>query len=213
MRCKPACMDAVFALDVSRSIADEEHFRLMQDFVNRSFSLVNISAECSHAAVIVFAAGVRLEFNLNEYTDLASLQNALYELKYAEYGEFNAETGTDTPAALDIMGNATALGIRDKKVHIAVVITDGRPNLNHKDLHKSIAKQKTEEAGDHLRKSGIYDRIYGIGIEGNKPFKKKTLKYFSLPPTLNLFITDFSEESFEELGRSFTLQFCNQTSE
>ena len=62
-------MDGVFVLDISQSIESDANFNLMKDFVIRSVSLINISAECSHAAVILFATNATIRFDLDDYTD------------------------------------------------------------------------------------------------------------------------------------------------
>jgi len=91
-------MDGVFVMDVSESIENEENFQLMKDFVTRTFTLMNISAECSHASVILFASDAWIQFDLNEYTTLATLTNAINQLTYFGVSEVN-RTGTNTPAA------------------------------------------------------------------------------------------------------------------
>ena len=129
-------MDGVFVLDISISIKNDDKFDLMKNFVTSTFSIVNVSAECSHAAVILFARNATIRFNLNEYTDVTSLTNAVNEIVYSEIDK-EVCTGTNTPAALDLLriaGLDGRLGLRDGFVHLGVVITDGRPNLNHLNI-------------------------------------------------------------------------------
>ena len=158
-------------LDISISIKNDNNFNLIKNFVTSTFPVVNISAECSHAAVILFARDATIRFDLNEYTDVTSLTNAVNEIVYSEIDE-QTRTGTNTPSALDLLriaGLDGRLGLRDGFVHIGVVITDGRPNLNHLNISRTEANERTETAGNRLHDAEIYDQIYAIGIEGTKP--------------------------------------------
>ena len=204
-------MDAVFVLDVSRSIQDESNFKLMKDFVSSTFSLVNISAECSHAALILFAEEARIMFNLSQYTDVTSLRNALYEITYDDI-TFNKNVATDTPDALDLMQNVSALGIDVNKITVGVVITDGRPNLNHKNFSRAQAKNMTKEAGERVINSGIYNQIYAVGIEAGKRFQD-ILEFFAYPSSLRFRIEKFNQETFNDVGKEVLGEFCKRACE
>ena len=206
-------MDGVFVLDASISINNDANFDLMKDFVTGTFPLVNIADNCSHASVIVFAADAWIWFDLNEYTDVASLTNAVNEIVYSEISQVK-RTGTNTPDALDIMriaGQNGSLGLRDGFVHIGVFITDGRPNLKHIDrsISQTEANRRTEVAGNRLHEADIFDQIYAIGIEGNKPLGQ-TLEFIADPESLVFPIAGFNESLFMELGRNISLSFCNR---
>ena len=209
--CTIPCMDGVFVLDISISIKDDDKFNLMKNFVTSTFSVVNVSAECSHAAVILFARNATIRFNLNEYTDVTSLTNAVNEIVYSEIDK-EVRTGTNTPAALDLLRNASLdgrLGLRDNFVHIGVVITDGRPNLNYQKISKTKASELTETASIKLHQEKIYDQIYAIGIKGNKPLGY-TLQSIADPKQLVFPIAGFDEELFTQLRRNISREFCNR---
>ena len=207
-------MDAVFALDVSMSIDNEENFRRMKDFVFRTFSLVTIAPGCSHAALIVFGAGARIEFDLNVYPDLDSLRRIIYSKTFQDFQDLHDEVGTDTPEALRLMGLADRLDFRRGGLpRIGIVLTDGRPNLRHRNIKsKKVTDQMTRDAGKALQDSGLYDQIYAIGIQGSdrNPIKPKTLKSIAYN-TNYLFISNLTDESFEMAGRIFAREFCNRT--
>ena len=197
-------------LDISISIKNDDNFNLMKDFVTSIFPVLNISAECSHAAVILFARNATIRFDLNEYTDVNSLTNAVNEIVYSEIDE-EVRTGTNTPSALDLLriaGSDGRLGLRDGFVHLGVVITDGRPNLNHLNISRDEANKRTEIAGDRLHEAEIYDQIYAIGIEGSRPLGD-TLKFIADPEELVFPVAGFDEELFDELRRNISGQFCN----
>ena len=206
-------MDGVFVLDISQSIGNENNFELMKDFVTSTLPLVNISAECSHAAVVLFAANATIMFNLSKYTDVTNLTNAINKIRYSNFTE-ETRTGTNSPAALDLIriaGKDGTLGLRDGFVHIGVFITDGRPHLKH--INSSIkgeeANRMTQIAGERLHEAGIFDQIYAIGIEAKKPLGD-TLDLIADPKSLVFSIDDFEEELFMELGRNITERFCNR---
>ena len=206
-------MDGVFVLDASISIDNDANFDLMKDFVIGTFPLVNIADNCSHASVIVFAADAWIWFDLNEYTDVTSLTNAVNEIVYSEISE-EKRTGTNTPDALDVMriaGQNGSLGLRDGFVHIGVFITDGRPNLKHinRSINQPEANRRTEVAGNRLHEADIFDQIYAIGIEGNKPLGQ-TLESIADPESLVFPIAGFDEDLFMELGRNITRAFCDR---
>ena len=204
-------MDAVFVLDVSLSIGSEANFQLMKDFVESTFNMMNISEDCSRAAVMLFARDAWVRFTLSDYHDVGDLHNALDEIRYDDISEYN-HTGTNTPAALELMRTAAydgTLGMRNGMVHIAVFITDGRPNIKHLGVSNNMAAQSTETAANRLHGSDIYDQVYAVGIEGNKPLGR-TLDIIAQPSSLVFPIEGFDAALFEELGRNITLEFCNR---
>ena len=209
--CTIPCMDAVFVLDVSVSIQNEENFQLMKDLVRSTFDMADISENCSRAAVMLFARQAWISFTLNDHLDKNSLQNALDQIRYDEISRYN-HTGTNTPAALNLMLTAAqdgTLGLRNDMVHIAMFITDGRPNIKHLGIPNNMAIEATETAANELHGSEIYDQIYAIGIEGTKPIGR-TLNYIAEPSSLVFPISGFNAALFEELGRNITLEFCNR---
>ena len=154
-------MDGVFVLDISQSIGNESNFELMKDFVKSTLPLVNISAECSHAAVVLFAANATIMFNLSKYTDVTNLANAINEIRYSNFTK-ETRTGTNSPAALDLIriaGKDGTLGLRDGFVHIGVFITDGRPHLKHinSGIKGEEANRMTRIAGKRLHEAEIYE--------------------------------------------------------
>ena len=206
-------MDGVFVLDVSISIKNDDNFDLMKDFVTRTFPLVNIAENCSRASVILFAADAWIWFDLNEYTDVASLTNAVNKIVYSEISE-EKRTGTNTPDALDVMriaGQNGSLGLRDGFVHIGVFITDGRPYLKHinQSISQSEANRRTEVAGNALHEADIFDQIYAIGIEGSKPLGN-TLEFIADPESLVFSIVGFDGRRFMELGNNISRMFCDR---
>ena len=184
--CTIPCLDGVFVLDVSLSIKNEANFQLIKDLVTTAFEGMDISENCSRAAVILFARQAWITFTLTDYLDKNSLQNALDQIRYDEISKYN-HTGTNTPAALDLMRTTAhddTLGLRNSTVHIGVFITDGRSNIKHLGISNDMAIiLAIEAAANRLRESEIYDRVHAIGIEGDKPIGK-TLNLIAEPSSL-----------------------------
>ena len=212
--CSFPCIDGVFVLDVSKSIDSEENFQLMKDFVINTFDLVNISVNCSRAGLILFARGARLQFNLNEYTDKASLRKAVNNIIWKKLKKFRY--GTNTPEAIKLMQTAAengTLGLSNDREHtprIAVFITDGRPNLGYLNINQTKADQMTKDAGKSLRDANIYDVIYAVGIQGGKGEIRDTLGFIADPPQLKFLIANFSGQLFNETTENITRQFCDR---
>ena len=205
-------MDGVFVLDVSNSIGTDENFETIKNFVIRTLEVVNVSAECSHAAVILFADDAYIRFDLNNYTDFDSLVGAIRAIDYQQ----EKHAGTNTPQALDLMriaGQDGRLGLRDGVAHISVVVTDGKPQLNNRGIKVREMKQRTIEAGDALRESRVYHQVYAVGIETSMSGRGlgDTLHYIADPtPDLVYPINGFDDALFMEIGLNITQQFCNR---
>ena len=207
--CTVPCIDAVFVLDISKSTRN--NFNLMKSFVLNIINLMNISADCSRAGVILFASDAWIKFTLKEHLTPPSLQNAIDQIKYTEISKPN-RTGTNTSAALQLLQTAGAkngaLGLKDGKIHIAVFITDGETHPGNNGITKNEADEETRLAGNELREAGFYDLIYavGIGIEGNHT----TLRYIANPLSLAFSLPEFSQSLFNSLITNISKKLCDR---
>ena len=209
-------MDGVFVLDVSNSI-NRTQFDEMINFVVDIFRLMNISAECSHAAVILFKANVVIRFDLNKYTDQDVLIGAIKNIDHRRV----KGGGTNIPEAvrvLRIAGQNGSLGLRANNSNvpkIAVIITDGNPALdknfpryNINKTHRDVLKEQLEKETGELHGANIYDQIYAIGV-GNK-VNKDTLEEIADPMNLNFVVAGFTSEDFERLRDDIRITFCSR---
>ena len=209
-------MDGVFVLDVSNSINQRE-FNEMINFVVNVFRLVNISTECSHAAVMLFKANVVIRFDLNRYTNRDNLTQAVESIDRQRV----KGGGTNTPEALRVLRMASqdgSLGLRfnDQNVRkIALMITDGNPALNknfndyniRKTSKKRLRTQLKDEA-DKLHAASIYDQIYAIGVGSD--VNNDTLEEIADPANLNFLVAGFTPEEFERLRENLIVEFCHR---
>ena len=200
-------LDVVFVLDVSISIKNEQNFGVMKDFVKNTADLVNINLNNSLAAVVLFGGNAWIRFSLTEYTGKDNFQKAVDDIKYEDIKQI----GTNTPDALNLLriaGQDGRLGLRNDTIKIVVLLTDGRPNLNHLNISRSQVTADTQEAATKLHDSGIYDQVYSVGIEGNKPIGK-ILNQIANPPSLVFPLTGFDAALFQQLTQNFTSSFCD----
>ena len=75
----------------------------MKYFVARTFPFVT---NCSRSRLILFASDARIEFDLNEHTDEASLRDALDSIKLSELSDIRKSSGTNTSGVLNLMRTA-----------------------------------------------------------------------------------------------------------
>ena len=112
--------DITFVIDASGSIG-VDNYQLIRQFIEDFALEMNIGANNSRVAVIIFASSATLYFNLNRYTDKTSLISAIRTIPYDD-------GGTDIPSALNtlrISAQSGTLGVRNTSRQIAIFLTDG----------------------------------------------------------------------------------------
>ena len=193
-------LDVIFVIDTSKSMGGVENFRVIKKFMKNITNLLKINSKDSLIALISFAANVSIQLSLTDDTErFHQAVNNTQDSRYEHHHE-----GTNTPAVLNLLkvaGKNGSLGLRNDSIKVVFMITDGRPKGNN-------ATKITRTAATNLHKSGIYDRIYGIGIEANKPIGK-ALNYISYPPSLIFPLPGFDETLFHSVMQSFLVSFCN----
>ena len=208
--------DFVYVLDVSISIGDDANFQEVTNFVSALGQVLDIGLNDNLAGVILFARHADIVFDVQEHTNAADFSTAVTSIIYSDIPLLN-RTGTNIPEALDLLRTAGrrggALRFRDDPdiPKIAVFLTDGRPNT--KDLTGNSKKDdsiNTQNAAARLHESGIYDQIYGIGIQGTRKINFDDLEFIASDPGLVFVIDDFDEQLFEELRRNLTVSICRR---
>ena len=149
-------MDIVFMVDTSGSIRDDnighvDNFQLMLNFVKSAVQLLTISSQESLVGMIGFSNDAYLEFNVQEHTTISTLLKAIDSLYY--YGET-----TNTASALELLLNSAqngTMGLRPGIPHIAILITDGSPN---------VREAETVLFAERVRASNIFQMLLVVGI-------------------------------------------------
>ena len=179
-------------MDASGSIGSvnfEAMKRSMQDIV----STLDISSEGSRVAVIVFSNTAQLVFNLNRYTDKASLLVGIRNIAYVG-------GGTNTAAALQLLRTAAVtelLGVRSSldAVQVAVVLTDGQSN-------DAVA---TATEANNLKTATDF-QVFALGIGSG--VGNAELETIASRSDFVLEIKDFSAEEFDRFEREIARQTC-----
>ena len=141
--------DVVFVIDGSGSIGPS-NFQLIRESLDEVAKELIHTYPDSAVAVILFTGIARIQFDLQAYTDLDTLLEAIDQLPY--YGG-----GTNTAEALTLLLSSAQngeLGLREDSSKVAIVVTDGWSN-NH---------TATLSAARLLHDSNIFD-IFAIGID------------------------------------------------
>jgi len=185
-------MDLVFVIDSSTSIGSLR-FQLIRQFTANIAGLLDIGPQESLAGVIQFSTSFRIEFNLTEHTDRISLLTALNP-KLHYIGGY-----TNTAGALKLLLDSAQdgrMGLRLNHPHIAVVVTDGKSNINEDD---------TIPNAQRVHASNIFQQVYAVGV-GN--FDAVELNSIASDPSLVFSTRDFDGTAIELLQQELSRRLC-----
>ena len=137
-----------FLLDASGSV--EENFELAQNLAKHIVSGLNFQASGTRVSVVIFSDEARIQFTLDQYTRQDEVLNAIAFKNDME------RTGTASGlAALHSQVFTPANGDRNGVANYAIVVTDGRSNIN---------QQMTSSEAATLR--GVAD-VFAVGVGHN----------------------------------------------
>ncbi|KAK0416294.1 hypothetical protein QR680_012402 [Steinernema hermaphroditum] len=127
--CPAQPTDLVFVIDGSGSIGSLIFQSDVLRFVSEFVELFDVGPDRTRVGVVQYSDRIRHEFDLNEFSDLASLKKAIGSIEYL--------TGlTRTGAAIEhVVGEAFSerrgsRPVQDGVARVAIVITDGRSQDN-----------------------------------------------------------------------------------
>lgn len=141
-------VDLVYLLDASGSV-ELPNFNKEKAFISQSLSRFVIGPDDAQVSVVMYSNQPENAFNLNKFTDSASIVNAINRIPYPA-------GGTYTSAALKYAGTNSftpASGDRPDAKNVLVVITDG----------KSADPAKTQAEAQALKQQGAIIIAIGIG--------------------------------------------------
>lgn len=150
----------MFVVDQSGSIVDRnpkngswDNWVLVKQFIIKLIQSTNVSYEGTHIGLLTFGNMAVKRFLLNDYTDAQSVINAVNNLPSGQ-GETNLQAGLNMARTLLFDPN---YGARPDVPHVAVVITDGRANVQ---TENTIPEAKAcQEAGIAIFSIGVTDQI------------------------------------------------------
>ncbi|XP_025210029.1 matrilin-3 isoform X1 [Theropithecus gelada] len=147
--CKSRPLDLVFLIDSSRSVRPLE-FTKVKTFVSRIIDTLDIGPADTRVAVVNYASTVKIEFQLQAYTDKQSLKQAVGRITPLSTGTMS---GLAIQTAMDevFTAEAGARGPSSNIPKVAIIVTDGRP------------QDQVNEVAARARASGI--ELYAVGVD------------------------------------------------
>ncbi|KAK3101772.1 hypothetical protein FSP39_006235 [Pinctada imbricata] len=150
---KPA--DIVFLLDSSGSIGNDS-FETQRQFVSQYVNAFPIGPDNVQIGVVIYSDFPQLVFNLNNFTDNATLIENINKIPYTR-------GTTNTAGAIQfVLDNSfiPSAGDRDDVGNVLIVITDGQSNN----------KTETLFMADRLRRSNL--TVFAVGVGAGADFEE-----------------------------------------
>ncbi|XP_027711412.1 matrilin-3 [Vombatus ursinus] len=147
--CRSQPLDLVFIIDSSRSVRPQE-FTKVKKFVTKIIDSLDIGATATRVALVNYASTVKIEFNLQTYSDKASVKQAVSRVIPLSTGTMSGlaiQTAMDEAFTVEAGARATTFNIP----RVAIMVTDGRP------------QDQAEEVAARARAAGI--EIYAVGVD------------------------------------------------
>ncbi|XP_051997307.1 matrilin-4-like isoform X3 [Xyrauchen texanus] len=144
-KCKSGPVDLLFIIDGSRSVRPHE-FETMRKFMIDIIHELDIGLEATRVGVVQYSSQVQNVFSLKAFSKTAQMVKAINEIIPLAQGTM---TGLAIRYAMNV-AFSTEEGARSNVPHVAVIVTDGRP------------QDRVAEVAAAARESGI--EIYAIGV-------------------------------------------------
>lgn len=184
-------LDVVIVLDGSGSL--EDSFETSMRLTKRIVQGLNFAGGRTRVGVMTYSDSSTIQFNLNEYSDKASVLNAI---SFAQVSGF-----TNTQDALRVLRTQmfNSAGDRPGVQNVAIVMTDGLSNVQQDNTIPEA--QLAQQSGITVMAVGIQDQdgINYVEIEGIS----------SNPSTTNsFFLTDDNEDAISAMANSILDILC-----
>lgn len=147
--CKSRPLDLVFIIDSSRSVRPLE-FTKVKTFVSRIIDTLDIGATDTRVAVVNYASTVKIEFQLNTYSNKQALKQAVARITPLSTGTMSG-LAIQTAMEEAFTVEAGARGPTSNIPKVAIIVTDGRP------------QDQVNEVAARARASGI--ELYAVGVD------------------------------------------------
>ncbi|XP_026121785.1 matrilin-4 isoform X8 [Carassius auratus] len=144
-KCKSGPVDLVFIIDGSRSVRPHE-FETMRKFMIDIIHELDIGLEATRVGVVQYSSQVQNVFSLKAFSKPEQMVKAINEIIPLAQGTM---TGLAIRYAMNVAFSAEE-GARPNVPHVAVIVTDGRP------------QDRVAEVAAAARESGI--EIYAVGV-------------------------------------------------
>ncbi|KAF7711381.1 hypothetical protein HF521_000392 [Silurus meridionalis] len=144
-KCKSGPVDLVFIIDGSRSVRPHE-FETMRKFMIDIINEMDIGLNAARVGVVQYSSQVQNVFSLNKFSTQKDMVKAIKEIIPLAQGTM---TGLAIRYTMNVAFSAEE-GARPNVPHVAVIVTDGRP------------QDRVAEVAAAARESGI--EIYAVGV-------------------------------------------------
>uniref|UniRef100_A0A8B9J4N2 Matrilin 4 n=1 Tax=Astyanax mexicanus TaxID=7994 RepID=A0A8B9J4N2_ASTMX len=144
-KCKSGPVDLVFIIDGSRSVRPHE-FETMRKFMIDIIHELDVGLDATRVGVVQYSSQVQNVFSLKDFTTHQQMVKAINEIIPLAQGTM---TGLAIRYAMNV-AFSTVEGARTNVPHVAVIVTDGRP------------QDRVAEVAAAARESGI--EIYAVGV-------------------------------------------------
>ena len=141
----------VFILDQSGSVGRTNHDLAIQ-FIKNVVQFFTISPDTTRVGFVGYGSGSRIDFNLDDHTNLNSLLNGIREISYTGGGTATDLGLNDAAQILNPANNRGARQASEGIPKIAILITDGKSN----------SRYWTTQAARNIKSQGV--QVYTIGI-------------------------------------------------
>ncbi|KAG7478278.1 hypothetical protein MATL_G00078710 [Megalops atlanticus] len=180
-KCKSGPVDLVFIIDSSRSVRPHE-FETMRKFMINIIHTLDVGLDATRVGVVQYSSQVQNVFSLKSFGKMEDMVRGINEIIPLAQGTM---TGLAIKYAMNVAFSAEE-GARPKVPHVAVIVTDGRP------------QDRVAEVAAAAREKGI--EIYAVGVARAD---MNSLRAMASPPLEDHV---FLVESFD-LIHQFGLQF------
>ncbi|TSZ54729.1 Matrilin-4 [Bagarius yarrelli] len=144
-KCKSGPVDLVFIIDGSRSVRPHE-FETMRKFMVDIISEMDIGPNATRVGVVQYSSQVQNVFSLKQYVTHEDMVKAIKDIIPLAQGTM---TGLAIRYTMNVAFSAEE-GARPNVPHVAVIVTDGRP------------QDRVAEVAAAAREFGI--EIYAVGV-------------------------------------------------
>ncbi|XP_046556400.1 collagen alpha-1(XIV) chain-like [Haliotis rubra] len=143
-------LDIAFIVDASSSVGND-HFRLVVDYIKSVLSTTDIDGGKVRAAVLTYSTDTTVHINLNDFKTKKEIYGALDGIPYVP-GWTNAAEAFQTLRTKVLTART---GDRDNVKNVALLITDGRSNIN---------KDRVVLEANEVKKAGTHVLAVGVGL-------------------------------------------------
>lgn len=145
--------DVTFLVD-SSSYVGADYYRMQLDFIKATINNYNIAPQCTRVSVVTFSDGAYNAFYLNQYSNKATLFNAIDNMQYRP-----ATARYTTEGLKYMMANSfsTVHGGRSNVPHIGVLVSNGLPANTQAFL----------QTAQQAKNNGIKLYTVGVGTGGH----------------------------------------------